>query len=229
MIFQTVERFELNETLCIYNNLAKGNEMSRRIIEISTPIGNIQNKTIEHFLTEQAKLNSKWELLENKTASQFLRKGWPMNSKTFIWNSFDNKELDLSTYHETEFSKYGQCHVLKNLPLQKQEGVGLKLLLNIMQNSYPVSEVKITDNMIKGVTSGVKIFVDDEKSNYIDHSYATDIPVGSFASLQLGKKIDHFLPPPHGICNRTVQFSSYSQCFTDWYLKEFEKICKWSC
>ena len=118
--------------------------MSRRIIEIATPIGNIQNTTIEPFLLRGVKIKKEWEPLANKTASQFLDiNGWPFDSTTFIWNSLNNEKLDLSTYHETEYSKYGRCHVLKDLPIQKQEGIGLKLLLNIKQSGYSTNELEV--------------------------------------------------------------------------------------
>jgi len=198
-------------------------------MDLTTPGGKIKNSTIEHFVDEEVKLDGiNWEKLENMNTSTFLNlKGWPFDERTIMFSSMNGQKIDLKNYHKIELSKYGQCHVFTDLPDQKLEGSGqgLRVFVNIVQSAYSLNELKINEEMVEGVKSGVRVFIDDAESEQYDYRYGTDVPVGGFTRLELTKKIDEFLPPPHGICNQTVTFKTYSQCFNSWYLNQVEKLC----
>ena len=184
------------------------------------------HSTIMTHLNLQSKIANEWEYLTNKTVSDFLtRKGWPFSKNSFIQAYFGNDKLD-ERFGEVEFSKYGQCCTFKNLPAQKIEGSshGFKILLNIMHNAYPVSEFGIGDD-IKGASSGVRVFIDDVESDYFDYRHGRDLSIGSVNSLGITKRVDKYLPPPHGICNNTVKFKTDSSCLYDWYTKQVIKNC----
>ena len=147
--------------------------MSRRIMDLTTPGGKIKNSTIEHFVDRKVKIDGvTWEKLEHMNTSTFLNaKGWPFDTRTILFSSMNGEKIDLNDYHKVELSKYGQCHVLADLPEQKREGSGqgLRVLVNIVQSAYSLNELRINDEMVEGVKSGVRVFIDDTESEVYDY------------------------------------------------------------
>lgn len=204
--------------------------MSRRIIDFTSPGGQLKTEPlIESFVDKTAKLGKTWESLSDKTASVFLsRSGWTFDQEsrpTFVYSSLNSDNLDIKKYHTVELSKYGQCHVINNLPPLKNEGPGqgLKLILNVMHEAYPMNEFSIED--VEGFFAGIRVFFDDSNSEYFDYRHANNIPIGTYASIGLRKQVSNFLEPPHGICNNRTDFQTDSQCFVAWYTKEVIKHC----
>jgi len=137
-----------------------GNEMSRRIIDLTTPGGKIKNSTIEQYMNLKSKIGEEWEYLTNNTASDFLNiKGWPYNKKSFVRVDVGTVELDKNLV-EIELSRYGQCYTLKNAPVINSEGSGhgMKFMINAMHSAYPLSEFRVGD-IIQGTKSGVRVRV----------------------------------------------------------------------
>ena len=145
--------------------------MSRRVIDLTSPGGYIKNSEIESFVNKTAKLDKSWEVLSNKTASTFLtERGWPFDQDlkpSFVFSSINSEQIDVSNYNTIELSKYGQCHVIDKLPELEKEGPGqgFKLILNIMHEAYPLNEFHL-DEMVEGLTAGIRLFFDDSKSQY---------------------------------------------------------------
>ena len=79
----------------------------------------------------------------------------------------------LQDYHEIELTKFGKCHVLRNIPAQKNKH-GLILWINANHQHYYDSELKIDDRVVDGVYAGVRVFLEDVESEYIDARYGAN-------------------------------------------------------
>ena len=52
-----------------------------------------------------------------------------------------------------------------------------------------------------------------------------NVPVGAYTTITLNEKVETLLTPPHGICNSSVTFNTYSQCYLSWYISQVEDNC----
>ena len=93
-----------------------------------------------------------------------------------------------------------------------------------MHNAYPLNEFGLSDD-VKGVSAGLRVFIDDDDSEYFDYRHGINLPIGSVSSLGITKHVDKFLTPPHGICDNSVKFKTDSSCLYDWYTKEIIANC----
>ena len=149
--------------------------MSRRVMDLTSPGGQLRTDEIEMFVNKTSQINGYWQGLANKTASLFLMEsGWPFDQherSTFVTSSLNSKKLSVEKYHTIELSKYGQCHVINKLPSLKQEGPGqgFKLMINIMTEAYPLNEFRVDDEMIEGEVVGIRLSFDDPNSLYFDY------------------------------------------------------------
>lgn len=116
--------------------------------------------------------------------------------------------------------------MIDKLPSLKKEGPGqgLKLVLNIMHEAYPLNEFRM-DEMVEGVGAGIRLFFDDSNSEYFDYRTANNIPIGTYASIGLTKHVSNFLTPPHGICDNSTEYHTDSQCFIAWYTNQVIENC----
>ena len=95
------------------------------------------------------------------------KNGWNANDMTMIFANMAHKKLEIKKpYFTTEYTSYGVCHVLNDIPPQMFEGQGngLKLGLNILQSTY--SEFVVSDDDILGTNAGVKVFLGPLESTY---------------------------------------------------------------
>ena len=150
-------------------------EMTRRIIELTTPGGIVYNSNLEEFSSEVTIVDDELRAMNDTNVSMFLKmNGWHFKEQNFPFASINGKTIQyLKDYHEEELTKYGKCHVFKDLPEQYTKH-GLILWINANHDHYYTSEVKIDERSVEGVTAGVRVFFEDAQSEYIDDRYGTN-------------------------------------------------------
>ena len=89
-------------------------------MDLTSPGGYVRNSNVEDFADVTSFIGFESQPMNDTNISFFLNlNGWHFHDKNFPVASLNSDVIEnLNAYHEVELTKYGKCHVFKDLPEQ---------------------------------------------------------------------------------------------------------------